>query len=141
MSKKISDKDKKDWQNFLSKKEKLPVKDKDATQKKNSKVFKFDLHGYSLKDANNKVEDIIQKSYDSGIKKIVLITGKGLHSQNEKDPYISKDLGILKNSVPEYIKSNAQLMNKINDIADANIEDGGSGAFYIYLKNKFKFKS
>ena len=138
MSKKISDKDKKDWQNFLSKKEKLPVKDKDATQKKNSKVFKFDLHGYSLKDANNKVEDIIQKSYDSGIKKIVLITGKGLHSQNEKDPYISKDLGILKNSVPEYIKSNAQLMNKINDIADANIEDGGSGAFYIYLKNKFR---
>ena len=136
MSKKISDKDKKDWQNFLSKKEKLPVKDKDATQKKNSKVFKFDLHGYSLKDANNKVEDIIQKSYDSGIKKIVLITGKGLHSQNEKDPYISKDLGILKNSVPEYIKSNAQLMNKINDIADANIEDGGSGAFYIYLKKK-----
>ena len=136
MSKKISDKDKKDWQNFLSKKEKLPVKDKDATQKKNSKVFKFDLHGYSLKDANNKVEDIIQKSYDSGIKKIVLITGKGLHSQNEKDPYISKDLGILKNSVPEYIKSNAQLMNKINDIADANIEDGGSGAFYIYLKRK-----
>jgi len=136
LSKKISDKDKKDWQNFLSKKEKLPVKDKDATQKKNSKVFKFDLHGYSLKDANNKVEDIIQKSYDSGIKKIVLITGKGLHSQNEKDPYISKDLGILKNSVPEYIKSNAQLMNKINDIADANIEDGGSGAFYIYLKKK-----
>ena len=136
MNKKISDKDKKDWQNFLSKKEKLPVKDKDATQKKNSKVFKFDLHGYSLKDANNKVEDIIQKSYDSGIKKIVLITGKGLHSQNEKDPYISKDLGILKNSVPEYIKSNAQLMNKINDIADANIEDGGSGAFYIYLKRK-----
>ena len=136
MSKKISDKDKKDWQNFLSKKEKLPVKDKEATQKKNSKVFKFDLHGYSLKDANNKVEDIIQKSYDSGIKKIVLITGKGLHSQNEKDPYISKDLGILKNSVPEYIKSNAQLMNKINDIADANIEDGGSGAFYIYLKRK-----
>ncbi len=136
MSKKISDKDKKDWQNFLSKKEKLPVKDNNATQKKNSKVLKFDLHGYSLEDANNKVKDIIQKSYDTGIKKIVLITGKGLHSQNEKDPYRSKDLGILKNSVPEYIKSNAQLMNKINDIADANIEDGGSGAFYIYLKKK-----
>ena len=73
---------------------------------------------------------------DSVIKKLVLITGKGIHSQNEKDPYVSKDLGILKNSVPEYIKNNVQLMNKINNIVDADIKDGGGGAFYIYLKKK-----
>ena len=129
MSNKISDKDKKDWQNFLSKNDKLPIKDKDLEQKRTFKTLKFDLHGYSLKDANDRVEDIILKSYEEGIRKLVLITGKGLHSQNEKDPYVSKDLGILKNSVPEYIKSNVQLMNKIVDIVDANIEDGGSGAF------------
>ena len=136
MSNKISDKDKKDWQNFLSKNDKLPIKDKDLEQKRTFKTLKFDLHGYSLKDANDRVEDIILKSYEEGIRKLVLITGKGLHSQNEKDPYVSKDLGILKNSVPEYIKSNTQLMNKIVDIVDADIEDGGSGAFYIYLKKK-----
>ena len=136
MSNKISDKDKKDWQNFLSKGERLPTKDEDLDQKKTFKTLKFDLHGYSLKNANDRVKDIILKSYEEGIRKLVLITGKGLHSQNEKDPYVSKDLGILKNSVPEYIKSNTQLMNKIVDIVDADIEDGGSGAFYIYLKKK-----
>ena len=136
MSRKISDKDKKDWQDFLSKNESLPIKDEEIVQKKTSGILKFDLHGFSLIEANKKVEEMIEKSYEAGIKKLVLITGKGLHSQNEKDPYISKDLGILKNSVPEYIKSNPQLMNKINEIVDADIKDGGSGAFYIYLKKK-----
>ena len=136
MNKKISDKDKKDWQEFLSKKESLPVKDDELLKKNIPEILKFDLHGYSLDEANYKVKDIISKSYETGIKKLILITGKGIHSQNEKDPYVSKDLGILKNSVPEYIKSNSQLMNKINKIADADIKDGGSGAFYIYLKKK-----
>ncbi len=136
MSKKISDKDKKDWQDFLSKNENLPIKDEELISKKTSGILTFDLHGYSLEDANNKVEDIILKSYEKGIKKLVLITGKGIHSQNIKDPYVSKDFGILKNSVPEYIKNNNRLMSKINDIVDADIKDGGSGAFYIYLKKK-----
>ncbi len=136
MIRKISEKDIKDWQDFLSKNESLPNKDEKVTQKTFSEIFKFDLHGYSLKDANIKVEDIIKRSYEAGVKKLVLITGKGLHSQNEKDPYTSKDLGILKNSVPEFIKKNDNLMNKINYIDDADIEDGGSGAFYIYLKKK-----
>ena len=134
MIRKISEKDIKDWQDFLSKNESLPNKDEKVTQKTFSEIFKFDLHGYSLKDANIKVEDIIKRSYEAGVKKLVLITGKGLHSQN--DPYTSKDLGILKNSVPEFIKKNDNLMNKINYIDDADIEDGGSGAFYIYLKKK-----
>ena len=136
MNKKISDKDKKDWQDFLSKNESLPIKDNHLIKKDIPEILKFDLHGYSLSEANNKVGDIIQKSYELGIKKITIITGKGIHSQNEKDPYISKDLGILKNSVPEYIKNNDKLMTKINHIADADIKDGGSGAFYIYLKKK-----
>ena len=136
MSKKISDKDKKDWQDFLSKNENLPIKDEELISKKTSGILTFDLHGYSLEDANNKVEDIILKSYEKGIKKLILITGKGIHSQNIKDPYVSKDFGILKNSVPEYIKNNNRLMSKINDIVDADIKDGGSGAFYIYLKKK-----
>ena len=136
MSKKISDKDKKDWQDFLSKNENLPIKDEELISKKTSGILTFDLHGYSLEDANNKVEDIILKSYEKGIKKLVLITGKGIHSQNIKDPYVSKDFGILKNSVPEYIKNNNRLMSKINDIVDADIKDGGSGAFYVFLKKK-----
>ena len=136
MSKKISDKDKKDWQDFLSKNENLPIKDEELISKKTSGILTFDLHGYSLEDANNKVEDIILKSYEKGIKKLILITGKGIHSQNIKDPYVSKDFGILKNSVPEYIKNNNRLMSKNNDIVDADIKDGGSGAFYIYLKKK-----
>ena len=136
MNKKISDKDKKDWQNFLSDNESLPIKDDQLIRKDIPETLKFDLHGYSLDEANNKVKDIIIKSYEAGIKKLVLITGKGLHSQNDKDPYVSKDLGILKNSVPEFIRNEDQLMNKINDIVDADIKDGGSGAFYIYLKKK-----
>ena len=136
MNKKISDKDKKDWQNFLSNNESLPIKDDQLIRKDIPETLKFDLHGYSLDEANSKVKDIILKSYEAGIKKLVLITGKGLHSQNDKDPYVSKDLGILKNSVPEFIRNEDQLMNKINDIVDADIKDGGSGAFYIYLKKK-----
>ena len=136
MNKKISDKDKKDWQEFLSKNESLPIKDDKSFEKDIPETLRFDLHGYSLNEANNKVREIIEESYELGIKKLVLITGKGIHSENEKDPYVSKDLGILKNSVPEYIKHNDQLMNKINDIVHADIKDGGSGAFYIFLKRK-----
>jgi len=132
----ISDKDKKDWESFLSKKEPLPNKDKEFTKKSASKDQLCDLHGYSLEEANNKIKKLIINSYDSGVSKLIIVTGKGLHSQNDKDPYVSKDLGILKYSVPEYIQNNKELMNFINDIKDANIEDGGSGAFYIFLKKK-----
>ena len=136
MNKKISDKDKKDWQEFLLKNESLPIKDDQINKKNFPEILKLDLHGYSLDEANNKVKDFIKYSYEKGVKKLVLITGKGLHSQNEKDPYVSKNLGILKNSVPEYIKGNPYLMDKIKDIVEADIKDGGSGAYYIYLKKK-----
>ena len=137
MINKISDKDKKDWEDFLSSTENLPNKDIDL--KKNIKKIKsYDFHGYSLDDANKKVTDLIYNSYKEGIKKLIIVTGKGLHSQNEKDPYVSKELGILKYSLPEFIKKNDDLMRMINNIEDAKIEDGGSGAFYIFLKKTIK---
>ena len=138
MNNNISDKDKKDWENFLSSNE--PLQDKDKNLKKNLKkeTRSFDLHGFSLNEANKKINELINNSYNNGISKLIIVTGKGIHSKNEKDPYVSKDLGILKYSVPEYIKNNEHLMSMINEVKDANIEDGGSGAFYIFMKKKIK---
>ena len=104
MNDRISNKDKKAWEEFLSKNESLPNKDFELNKKKFSKI--------------------------------IVVTGKGLHSNVEKDPYISKDLSILKHSVPEFIKNNTELMEKIIEIKDADINEGGSGAFYIFLKKK-----
>jgi DNA-nicking Smr family endonuclease len=133
----ISEKDKKDWENFLSKKEKLPNKDIKIDNQITFKTRSIDLHGYSLVEANKLIEDFIIKSYQEKINKLIVVTGKGIHSQNEKDPYVSKDLSILKYSVPEFISKNKNLMKIIYEMKDAKIEDGGSGAFYIFLrKNK-----
>ena len=136
MSSNISDKDKKDWENFLSNKETLPNKDTNVSEIKSSKTIHCDLHGYSLDQANIKIKDLIIKSFDKNINKLIIVTGKGLHSNNDKDPYVSKNLGILKYSVPEFIKNSKELMKYIIEIKEASIEDGGSGAFYIYLKKK-----
>ena len=136
MNKKISDKDKKDWQNFLSSNEKLVDKDNNFKKDNYKKTFTFDFHGFSLEDANKKIFNLINDAYNNEVGKIIVVTGKGLHSQNDRDPYVSKDLGILKNSVPDYIKNNTELMRLINDIRHADINDGGSGAFYIFLKKK-----
>ena len=133
---KISDRDKKDWQNFLSKKEKLPNKDLVQPNKKSYKSSEIDLHGFALDEANMEIEKFIFDSYENGFNKLRIVTGKGLHSNNEKDPYVSKDLGILKHSVPEFIKNDNEIMDMINSIQDASIEDGGSGAFYILIKKK-----
>ena len=136
MNKRITDKDKKDWEDFLSKRDKLPNKDINPTDKRVPKVITIDLHGYTLDEANKKINDLINKSYEERVSKLIIVTGKGLHSQNDKDPYVSKKLGILKYSVPEFIKNNVELMKKILEIKNADIENGGSGAFYIYLKKK-----
>jgi DNA-nicking Smr family endonuclease len=132
----ISDKDKKDWENFLSNDEKLIDKDLKIKNKKALKIKSIDLHGYTLEQANKAIENFIIRSYEEQISKLIIVTGKGIHSQNEKDPYVSKDLSILKYSVPEFISKNINLMNIINDIQDASTEDGGSGAFYVFLKRK-----
>jgi DNA-nicking Smr family endonuclease len=134
----ISNKDKKDWENFISSDEKLPNKDINLNRKLLSKKRSIDLHGYTLEQANKAIEEFVKKSYLDGINKLIVVTGKGLHSQNEKDPYVSKDLSILKYSVPEFLSTNKSLMNIIHEITDAKIEDGGAGAFYIYLRKNNK---
>ena len=172
MNKKISDKDKKDWENFLNNKQKISNKDffsdkikkntnknkedwenflnnkdkipnKDLVKKKSirfEKIKKIDLHGFTIEEANRTMEQFIIKSFDENVTKIIVITGKGLRSKNVGNPYLSKDLSILKYSVPEFIKKNISLSRLIIETADAKIEDGGGGAFYIFLKNKNKFK-
>ncbi len=140
MNKKISDRDKKDWENFISGKEKLEDKDKKFLKKKNIRIRSLDLHGYSLSDANVKIKQFIEESFNLGSEKLIIVTGKGIHSQNEKDPYISKKLGILRYSVPEYINNNVSLNNLIKELSPAKIEDGGEGAFYIYLCKKNDYK-
>ena len=140
MNDNISDKDKKDWHRFINSAEKLPNKDLKHKKNKNAKVRSIDLHGYTLDEANKTIEDFINKAFSENINKLIIVTGKGLHSENEKDPYVSKDFGILKYSVPEFITNNASLMNMINEITDAKIEDGGGGAFYIFLKKNKSIK-
>ena len=140
MTDNITEKDKKDWENFLSKKEKLPNKDIKIDKKITFKTRSIDLHGYSLEEANKSIENFIVASYQENINKLIVVTGKGIHSQNEKDPYVSKDLSILKYSVPEFISNNKNLMKIIYEMKDAKIEDGGSGAFYIFLKKNKSIK-
>ena len=140
MNDNISDKDKKDWQNFISSKEKILDKDFKPRIKNHLKVRSIDLHGYTLEQANNAIEQFIFKAFEEEVSKLIVVTGKGIHSNVEKDPYVSKDLSILKYSVPEFINNNQNLMKVINDIQDATIEDGGSGAFYVLLKKKKSIK-
>ena len=136
MNSKISEKDKKTWEEFLSNDQKLPDKDNFQSEIKSKKTRSLDLHGRTLDEANQIIENFIRKSYEDKVHKLIIVTGKGLHSSNEKDPYVSKDLGILKYSVPEFLKNNPELMKIISEIKDASINDGGSGAFYIFLKKK-----
>ena len=136
MTSNISDKDRKDWENFLEKKEKLPNKDLEKKKNKFHITKSLDLHGFTLDQANKKVESFITDCFDKKVSKVIIVTGKGLHSQNDKDPYISKKFGILKNSIPDFIKNNPNLMKKIKSITDAEIADGGSGALYVFLKKK-----
>ena len=129
-------KNKEIWENYI--KDPLDIYDKEINQSnytKRGKRFKFDLHGFTLVDANNKVEEIISYCVRNKIKELLLITGKGIHSTNEDDAYISKDFGKLKYSVPEFIKNNLELNKYIISINEADKIDGGEGALIIKLKN------
>ena len=139
MIKKISDQDKKDWKKFLDSKEKLENKDKSYSNSKKIDVFTektIDLHGYTLEEANKKIYKFIENSYLIGINKINIITGKGLRSKNLDDPYQSKNLSILKYSVPNFIKNNSDLMNKILKIDFDAVNSSSKGNFDITLKTK-----
>ena len=137
MKKKISDKDKLDWNKFISKNESVEDKDDIQTEKRN--IFKertVDLHGLTLEKANEYIKNFIIKSYKDKVNKINVITGKGTRSKNKYDPYIAKDLSILKYSVPDYINRDKDLVSLIKNLSPARMEDGGEGAFYIYLRKK-----
>ena len=137
MKNKLSDKDKKDWEKFLNSSEKLDVKDKDLDKRSNLNLEgAIDLHGYSLDDANKKIYEFIISSFENGFTKINVITGKGLRSTNKNDPYQSKDLGILKYSIPNFIKNNKNLMSKIIKIDEDAVESQLMGSFDIFLKKK-----
>ena len=133
MNSKISEKDKKTWKEFLSNDQKLPDKDNFQSKIKSKKTRSLDLHGKTLDEANQIIENFIRKSYENKVHKLIIVTGKGLHSNNDKNPYISKDLGILKYSVPEFIKSNSDLMKIIKKIDD-QVDNKNSGFFSIFLK-------
>ena len=139
MNKKIAPEDIKAWRKFTSSKETIENKDYYLDKKKTStlKIRKVDLHGLSLDEANKKIEILIDKYFMEGVEKIIIITGKGLRSKTIDNPYVSEDLSILKNSVPDYINTNSKIKNKIKSISKAEIKDGGEGAFYVFLK-KFR---
>ena len=137
MTNKLSDKDKKDWEKFINSKDKLENKDKnDKEIKKNFYKKTIDLHGYTLENANKKIKDFIEKSYLEGVTEINVITGKGSRSKNINDPYQSTDLGILKYSIPDYIKNNEDLIKKIKKIDYGSINNTNQGNFSIILKKK-----
>ena len=136
MNSKISEKDKKTWEEFLSNDQKLPDKDNIQNKIIIKRTRSLDLHGKTLDEANSIIENFIKKSYEDKVQKLIIVTGKGLHSDNEKDPYVSKDLGILKHSIPEFVRNNEDLMKIISNISEASVKDGGTGAFYIFLKKR-----
>ena len=137
MIKKLSDKDKKDWESFIKSNDKIYNKDSsnETNLKRKISTKTIDLHGYSLENANKTINEYIKDCFSQNIKRLIVITGKGLRSNTQNDPYVSKDLSILKHSVPEFIKSNMDLMKLIKEIKSADIEEGGKGALIIYLKN------
>ncbi len=134
MKNKLSDKDKKDWQNFLDSSEKLQSKDLDQLTNQIISERSIDLHGYTLEEANKQISKFIEICYLNKVKKINIITGKGMRSKNLEDPYQSKDLSILKYSVPEYIKNNTELMSKIIKIDFEAVNSPSKGNFDIFLK-------
>ena len=134
MTNNLSDKDKKDWQNFIDSSKKLESKEIDQTIDSRISKRTIDLHGYTLEEANKEISKFIENCYLNKVKKINVITGKGMRSKNFDDPYRSTDLSMLKHSVPEYIKNNSELMNKVIRIDFDSVNSSSTGSFDIFLK-------
>ena len=132
----VTPKDRKDWTTFTE--HLANVYDKDTSFKKQNtalnKIRRLDLHGLSLNQANKVVKKFIIESFEGGYKKLLIITGKGLRSKVHKNPYLSEQMNVLKHSVPEFIKNDEDLFEKISRMSTADLKDGGEGAFYIFLK-------
>ena len=137
----LTSKDKKDWDVFTKQMSNISIKESDFLKEnvQINKIKKLDLHGSSLVEANERVKNFIIKSFNSGYKKLLVITGKGLRSKSSANPYLSKTLSTLKYAVPEYIRNDENLNKKITRISEADLKDGGTGAIYIFLKNNKKF--
>jgi len=137
----VSSKDKKDWIDFTKQISNINPKEADFSQTTTAinKVRKLDLHGHSVSESNKIVKKFIVESFDCGYKKLLIVTGKGSRSKSYDNPYVSEKLSVLRYSVPEFIKNDENLDNKINRILTADIKDGGEGAIYIFLKNNKKF--
>ena len=135
-------KDKNDWLNYTKELKNLEDKDKESNLKTNKSlgIRKIDLHGYSLSEANIKVKKFIIECSKENCQKLLIVTGKGLRSKVYENPYLSEKMNILKYSIPDYVNNDNELNNKIIKISEASPEDGGSGAFYIFLKKKEKIK-
>ena len=137
----LTSKDKKDWDVFTKQMGNISPKESDFLKEnvQINKIKKLDLHGSSLVEANERVKNFIIKSFNSGYKKLLVITGKGLRSKSSGNPYLSETLSTLKYAVPEYIRNDENLNKKITRISEADLKDGGTGAIYIFLKNNKKF--
>ena len=131
----LSKEDKKVWEDFIKNPSDIFDKDKSHLKKNKNQRFKFDLHGFTLDEANKKVKEIIINCFEKKYKEILLITGKGMHSSNEKDTYVSKDLGKLKFSVPDFINTDEELSKLTLSISEADLKDGGEGAIIIRLRS------
>ncbi len=131
----ISEKDKKDWKDYIEDPKDLFNKDLNLKEKtRDNSRFKFDLHGYKLLEANQKVKEIILSCWKKKYSEILLVTGKGIHSNTDQDVYVSNELSKLKYSIPDYIKSDNDLFSKISSISKADPQDGGDGAIIVKLK-------
>ena len=133
--KSLSQEDNKTWENFIKNPTDIYDKDKESSKDLRKKRYKFDLHGFTLNDANEKIKEIIMYCAQNNFREILLITGKGNHSKNENDVYVSKDLGKLKYSVPDYLETEMELKKYILSVSEADVKDGGEGALIIKLKN------
>tara|TARA_B100000029_G_C17008128_1_gene753798 strand:+ start:165 stop:596 length:432 start_codon:yes stop_codon:yes gene_type:complete len=136
----VSSKDKKDWIDFTQNIDDVQPKEDDL-QKENPQINqlpKLDLHGYSLSESNVIVKKFITETFELGYKKLLIVTGKGSRSKSYDNPYVSEKLHVLKYSIPEFIKNDEDIKNKISNVSEADIRDGGEGAIYIFLKNKKK---
>ena len=131
----IPDEEKKIWEEYLKNPKDLFDKELEDKKKNNqANRYRFDLHGFTLLEANKKVRKLITYCQLNGYKEVLLITGKGLHSNTDQNTYVSKELSKLKFAIPEYIKNQKDLAEKIVSMEPAQINDGGEGAIIIKLK-------
>jgi DNA-nicking Smr family endonuclease len=133
--KELNQEDKKNWEDYIKNPTDIYDKDNDFSSKQRKERYKFDLHGFTLGEANHKVKEIIEHCVKNKVKELLLITGKGMHSTSDEDAYISKNLGKLKYSVPDFIKTNPELKKFVISMNNAEKKDGGEGAIIIKLKN------